>query len=85
MAEAVDASRRGTPERRIADQKIAREDACSRLQQSIERQPSSLGKGMGRRGEINALTGQHLQLLGSVAKPLEVRQVGMEIECRHTA
>jgi hypothetical protein len=38
----------------------------------------------GRR-EIDALTDQHLHLLGSIPEPLEVRQVRVKIERCHIA
>ena len=38
---------------------------------------------MRRRGEIDELTGEHVQLDGGVSKALEVRQMRMKIEGRY--
>jgi hypothetical protein len=42
-----------------------------------------LGEGMRRRGEVDTLSSQHVHFVSRSAEPLEMREVGMEIEGRH--
>jgi hypothetical protein len=79
MAEASDASSRRAPKRRITDQEGARKDAGPRLKQSVEAGMSALDKRMRRRGQIDSLTGKHVQFFNSLSEPLEVRQVGVKV------
>jgi hypothetical protein len=59
-------------------------DLGPRLQQGVEGRMSALNKWMRRRGQVDWLTSQHVQLLGRLSEPLEVRQVRMKVERRNS-
>jgi hypothetical protein len=78
--EAFDSSDRGTPCRRIADEYVSAKHTGFRLKQGIEISSASCGEGMRRSLGIYQLASQHLQLLLTIASPLEVRKMCMEIQ-----
>lgn len=76
------AARGGTPQGCVPDHQVPGEYVRSRLQERVERPPAVGGAGVRRRGLVDSLPCEHVELGERVPEAFQVRQVGVQVERR---